>query len=229
MTLNADREKFGKSAFNSAGSVPQAYHAWLAPLAGWLFAIFAAVWLIPKIAADEGSRAILIISGLIPLLGMLACVGFGFFKSFQCVKERRSLGHGSAGLLVNIGTVALLGFTVYTTFTTARLLATPQGHVELAVRELNKELPTLIDANTTATRAYASPETTLNIEHLVHGMPAYQINATLLEELEDLTTRRVKKDSSPFKPLLDSGANIHYIYMDENDKVLREFTVSRKE
>ncbi len=86
----------------SKSRVPYPYHAWLAPLAGYAAAVILNIGMTMTIGGEQQqSRILLLIAGLVPLCGWLACHVLGYVKSIQCLIGKRHLAHGIVGLIVN--------------------------------------------------------------------------------------------------------------------------------
>lgn len=198
------------------------HHAWLAPVFG-----IGASMLIKAFTWNAGestdSKIVEKIVEMLPGLAFVAFLLFGLFKSIQCLIGARRVGHGIAGLLINIAALVFVGMMLFAAISAIQTRNSPETLVRIATLQLKKEIPVQIDETTTLVRAYADPSTTLNLECKIHGMPFDAIGPEAINQIEAMARENVR--SSPLGDLLSKGANIHYIYQHEDGKLLGDFTI----
>lgn len=230
MTLSGQAPpRFTPPALRRKNVVRFAYHAWLAPLAGLVAASLINACIIPDPDPATTTREIQIALGLVPLLALLACVGFGFFRSVQCLQGMRHPVHGIAGILTGL-LVVLMVVSIFFMISDLRnhLANSPEHQVDLAVRDLRSGIPLRIDDAATITRAFASPPTTLNIEYEVDVYDRTLVDTASLAEIEASVRDNSAAADSPYRSILDSGADVHHRFLDRSGDLLVEFTVKRQ-
>lgn len=215
----------GSKPATSLEAVKYPYHAWLAPVAGIGAAIVVNLIMLLLLGADDASQIVRFIRGLLPLTALIACIGFGFFKSVQCTIGKRRPGHGTVGFAVNSLAILIIAALIYSIFIAHARAASPQYQAQSAARELYAELPIRVDSTTTMVDAYTTGEQTLV---LVYEVQTFITQNIRLDQRESEFLNKVNRPNSPFRSLLDSGGNIKNIYQNRDEVLLLEFTVPGK-
>lgn len=211
-----------------------AYQAWLAPFAGFVLMIFVAI-VTTAMTRDEGlGRVETILIGLTPLLAFLATVGYGYFKSVQCLQRRRATGHGVAGLICNTLMLLLVAGAVYAAFdalsrvreTARQVAATPEARVQALADAVQRALPILLDDATSIVNASVVQPDQLTLTHHIHGITPEEFHqADYLQQLQSVTQAGTATNPILME-LAGTGATVRFLYRHEDGTRLGDFVIT---